>query len=470
MIGRHRVAAALALILPLAAWAAGGAAAPAAMQTVVTSESLTFDYQNFVASFLDNVRVADPEFTLRADAMNVTFKNSNDVERVALSGNVKLDKDDIEARCGYALYTKGNGQVLMEQSPVVVRDGNRIVGDKMSVWIHEERVLVERHVAVEAKPAKRASGRELAGAMKVTADRLEFDYREFRASFEGNVVVTEPGFTLKADRILVFLENTNDVKRLDAAGHVRFKKDEVTVACGKASYTRDNGLMILQDDPVVSHGQGRIEARKMSIWIDQKRFVVEENVKLSSGAVAGSRDGGATTTVTAQKLEFDYDKFIALFDGGAIASNPEMTLEADRMRIFLAGTNRLSRVDAVGRVHLRSGDGPAQAAKHGGQARSFDLVADNMLAHFMEDNALDRVEAAGGVNLKSGDVVGQCGNAVYTAKDGRVRMQENPVVTKGENKIGAKTMSYLIQEERVLIEEEVAGEVLPSSVEKGVVP
>ena len=208
----------------------------------------------------------------------------------------------------------------------------------------------------------------------------------------------------------------------------------------------------------------------MSIWIDQKRFVVEENVKLSSGAVAGSRDGGATTTVTAQKLEFDYDKFIALFDGGAIASNPEMTLEADRMRIFLAGTNRLSRVDAVGRVHLRSGDGPAQAAKHGGQARSFDLVADNMLAHFMEDNALDRVEAAGGVNLKSGDVVGQCGNAVYTAKDGRVRMQENPVVTKGENKIGAKTMSYLIQEERVLIEEEVAGEVLPSSVEKGVVP
>ena len=43
-------------------------------------------------------------------------------------------------------------------------------------------------------------------------------------------------------------------------------------------------------------------------------------------------------------------------------------------------------------------------------------------------------------------------------------------MTKGENKIGAKTMSYLIQEERVLIEEEVAGEVLPSSVEKGVVP
>ena len=113
------------------------------------------------------------------------------------------------------------------------------------------------------------------------------------------------------------------------------------------------------------------------------------------------------------------------------------------MRVFLANTNRLSRVDAVGRVHLRGSGGPVQVAKNGGAPRSFDLVADNMLAHFGEKNALDRVEAEGGVNLKSGDTVGQCGKAVYTGRDGRIRMQGDPVVTKGENKIAATLMSYL---------------------------
>ena len=468
MIRMSCLAFALALTLPPTAMAVRDASAPAPMQTVVTSESLTFDYQRFQASFLHNVRVVDPEFLLTADAMNVSFKNTNDVERVALSGRVRLNKDDIEARCGSAVYTKGNGQILMEQSPVVTRAGNRIVGDKMSVWIPEERVLVERRVVVEARGARRSERKAPAGPMKVTADRLELDYREFRATFEGNVVVSEPGFTLRADRILVFLENTNDVKRMDAAGRVRFQKDAVTVTCGKASYTRDNGLMILQDDPVVSHGEGRIEARKMSIWIDQKRFVVEENVKLQSGAAGGRV--GEPTTITAAKLEFDYDKFIALFDGGAIVKHPEMTLEADRMRVFLANTNRLSRVDAVGRVQLRSSGGPVQPTKDGGVPRSFDLVADNMLAHFGEKNALDRVEAEGGVNLKSGDTVGQCGKAVYTGRDGRIRMQGDPVVTKGENKIAATLMSYLVQEERVIIEDDVVGEILPSSMEKGVRP
>ena len=74
------------------------------------------------------------------------------------------------------------------------------------------------------------------------------------------------------------------------------------------------------------------------------------------------------------------------------------------------------------------------------------------------------------MNLKSGDTVGQCGKAVYTGRDGRIRMQGDPVVTKGENKIAATLMSYLVQEERVIIEDDVVGEILPSSMEKGVRP
>ncbi|MGI5870179.1 MAG: LptA/OstA family protein [Kiritimatiellia bacterium] len=458
MTKRARLIFALMLALPAVAAVAADAAATKTIETVITSESLAFDYENFMASFLRNVRVVDPEFQLTADAMTVRFKNTNDIDRLELEGHVKLQKDDVEAACGSAFYTKVNGQVLMEKSPVVTRGDSRISGDKMSVWIPEERVLVERRVKVDTK------GRRGVDRMTVAANRLEFDYREFRATFEGNVVVKEPGFSLHADRILVFLENTNDVKRMDAAGRVQFTRDAVAVTCGKASYSRDSGVVILQEKPVVSHGTGRIEADRMSIWIHQKRFVVEDDVRLLSGVADRPKD--PPTTVTASKLEFDYDKFIALFDGGARVKHPEMTLEADRMRVFLENTNRLSRVDAVGRVHLRS-DGQTSTPKRGGSRRGFDLVADNMLAHFADENVLDRVEAEGGVNLKSGDLVGQCGQAVYTGSDKRIRMQGNPVVTKGDNKFAATVMSYLIDEGRVFTEEEFVGEILPDSFKEG---
>ena len=62
MIRMSCLAFALALTLPPTAMAVRDASAPAPMQTVVTSESLTFDYQRFQASFLHNVRVVDPEF------------------------------------------------------------------------------------------------------------------------------------------------------------------------------------------------------------------------------------------------------------------------------------------------------------------------------------------------------------------------------------------------------------------------
>ena len=100
--------------------------------------------------------------------------------------------------------------------------------------------------------------------------------------FDGHVVVKDPEFTLKADRMLVFFENTNSVKRVDAVGNVDLKSGDMTAVCGKATYTSDNGQVRIQTDPVVTKGENKITGEIMSIWLKEQRVVVENEVSLEA--------------------------------------------------------------------------------------------------------------------------------------------------------------------------------------------
>lgn len=130
-----------------------------------------------------------------------------------------------------------------------------------------------------------------AGPTIITSDKLEFDYKEFIALFDGHVVVKDPEFTLKADRMLVFFENTNSVKRVDAVGNVDLKSGDMTAVCGKATYTRDNGQVRIQADPIVTKGENRITGEVMSIWLKEERVVVENAVSLEANPTSLKEKG-----------------------------------------------------------------------------------------------------------------------------------------------------------------------------------
>ena len=132
---------------------AGRKRAADAGPTVITSDQLEFDYQNFVALFDGHVVVMDPEFTLTTDRMLVTFENSNDVKRVDCIGNVDMVSDDIHAQCGRAVYTRENALVVMSDEPVVTKGPDqRVAGQVINIWLDDERVEVKNGAAVEARP------------------------------------------------------------------------------------------------------------------------------------------------------------------------------------------------------------------------------------------------------------------------------------------------------------------------------
>lgn len=119
--------------------------------TVVTSDKLEYDYKNYIALFDGHVDVKDPEFTLKADRMIIFFEHTNEVQRVACTGNVRMTSDDIVIVCGKATYTRLNAHVLLEDEPVVTKGEQRLTGESIDVWLNDSRVVVNNGVGVEAR-------------------------------------------------------------------------------------------------------------------------------------------------------------------------------------------------------------------------------------------------------------------------------------------------------------------------------
>ncbi len=131
-----------------------------------------------------------------------------------------------------------------------------------------------------ADAARPRAGNKPRGTTVITSDRLEFDYKDYVALFEGHVKIVDPQFVLTADQMLVFFENTNDVTRVDAVGHVNMQSQDRKAACGKAVYTRSNGAVVLTGDPVVSKGPNTLRGQKITVWIGDSRVDVEGGVQL----------------------------------------------------------------------------------------------------------------------------------------------------------------------------------------------
>lgn len=123
-------------------------------------------------------------------------------------------------------------------------------------------------------------GRKVKGTTRITSNKLEFDYKDYVALFDGNVKVADPQFVLTADKMLIFFENTNDVRRVDAVGNVKMESLDRRATCGKATYLRATGAIELMEQPVVQKGPNTLRGRKITVWINDNRVEVEGAVQL----------------------------------------------------------------------------------------------------------------------------------------------------------------------------------------------
>lgn len=128
--------------------------------TVITSKTMTASSQKNQAIFRENVKLVQEELVVHSDMMIIYFKEKGtqtspsvgqtpsrktgkEIRFVEAKGNVKIVSGESRAICQHALYDKQAEKIILRGSPVVCQGGTRISGLKMTMFLKENRSIVE---------------------------------------------------------------------------------------------------------------------------------------------------------------------------------------------------------------------------------------------------------------------------------------------------------------------------------------
>ena len=143
----------------------------------------------------------------------------------------------------------------------------------MKTWMLLPMLLATVLGAVAATPVRK--GGRKSGETVITASRMEYDYTESAVLFEENVKVVDPEFTMTADRVIVLLEGTNNLKQVRCLGNVVLVSEDRSARCAEAVYTKADGKIVMTGEAVLQRAKDQIWGRKITIWVDDERMECE---------------------------------------------------------------------------------------------------------------------------------------------------------------------------------------------------
>ena len=128
-------------------------------------------------------------------------------------------------------------------------------------------------------PAKSAQQQIALRDTKITADKMEYNYKEAVAVLTDNVVVDDARFNLTSDRLFVFLEGTNTLSQLVVLGRVSVSNENRRASCDKAVYTKADGRLVMVGNAKLKNidkdgKESVVSGDKITIWVDDQRMEV----------------------------------------------------------------------------------------------------------------------------------------------------------------------------------------------------
>ncbi len=154
----------------------------------------------------------------------------------------------------------------------------------------------EKAAKKHAAKDKGSSTNAVPRTVKITSDRSTYLRKEGVLAFEGNVCVDDVEFKMHAREVNLFMEGTNELKRVVAIGDVAVTNGFRNGSCAKATYNKALSKVVLYGDPktgvmAVLRDEGKrksmVEGRKITFWVDTEQVEVE----------------GSTVTVDAGNLD-----------------------------------------------------------------------------------------------------------------------------------------------------------------------
>ena len=159
----------------------------------------------------------------------------------------------------------------------------------------EEKKTDEGAKADEKKDAKKKekSDKPERDAL-ITADRTDYDRKEGVVLFDRNVHVDDAQYQMHADRLFLFLEGTNDLKRLVAIGHVAITNEDKRAYCARATFNKKLGRVVMYSSDEITaelREEGKkgsdVKGEKITFWLDSEQVEVENPVITMPGGLGG---------------------------------------------------------------------------------------------------------------------------------------------------------------------------------------
>ena len=145
-------------------------------------------------------------------------------------------------------------------------------------------------ISVEAQEKKgSAKGGEKAGKsggivgftasrapIDIASDTLEWDGKQNKATYKGNVVAKQEDTTLYANTLtIIYDQETKKLKEIIAVGNVKVVQLERRATSQKATFDQDKNKVILDGEAVVREGANVIRGERITFYVEEERSVVE---------------------------------------------------------------------------------------------------------------------------------------------------------------------------------------------------
>jgi lipopolysaccharide export system protein LptA len=132
--------------------------------TVISSDRLEYDAPKQRAIFEGSVVVSDPNLKLKANRLTVVFNEDNSVSMIVAEGKVVLSQADKRAWAEHATYDLKTGEIILDGEPRIMRGRDMLMGQKITFWRDQDRMLCEPRARLIIYPEKGAGKNYLKGS------------------------------------------------------------------------------------------------------------------------------------------------------------------------------------------------------------------------------------------------------------------------------------------------------------------
>ena len=106
----------------------------------IIADSASWSFSERTARFEGNVVATRADVTLQCALLTVDFQRPDRIEHARASGGVQVTQGERTASSQQAELTAEDGMLVMTGEPFITDAGNKLTGERITLWLDQERV------------------------------------------------------------------------------------------------------------------------------------------------------------------------------------------------------------------------------------------------------------------------------------------------------------------------------------------